>query len=126
VWGTDDGDNIVWGTTSATGEILWADGATNVTPLTWNDVVTRLTDEGVFDLLAAISSPHLGVIVPPADLPPPPVEAPPPPPPDDDLSAPPPPPPVDAPPPVDSGSWMPAPPVMPVLAPPPPPDGEGL
>ena len=136
VWGTDDGDNIVWGTTSSTGEILWADGATNVTPLTWNDVVTRLTDEEVFDLLSAISSPHSGSVVPPADLPPPPVDAPPPPPVDapppppvdGGFPAPPPPPPVPTlppPPSVDAGSWMPAPPVMPVLAPPPPPPPVG-
>ena len=127
VWGTDDGDNIVWGTTSATGEILWADGATNVTPLTWNDVVTGLSDEEIFDLLTAISSPHSGSIAPPPDMPPPPVDAPPPPPPVDG-GIPAPPPPVDAlppPPPVDAEPWMPSLPVMPDLAPPPPPPVGG-
>jgi subtilisin family serine protease len=129
VWGTDDGDNIVWGTASPTGEILWADGATNVTLLTWNDVVQRLTDEEVFDLLAAISSPHSGSI-PPSDLPPPPVDAPPPPPVNGGGFVPAPPVPVDVappPPPVDALPWMPAPPVAPDLAPaPPPPIGGGF
>ena len=60
VWGTDGDDNIVWGTVTSTDEIVWIGGATNVTPLTWNDVVTRLTDEEVFELLASISSPHTG------------------------------------------------------------------
>jgi serine protease AprX len=111
VWGTDDFDNIVWGTTTASGEIVWINGGTNVTPLTWNDVVTRLTDEEVFDLLAAMSSPRqqpdaTPLPPPPSDpLPPAPVDPapsdptlPPPPPSSGDGTSdplPPPPPPAD-------------------------------
>jgi serine protease AprX len=118
VWGTDDGDNIVWGTTTPNGEIAWVDGASGVTPLTWNDVVTRLSDEEVFDLLAAISSPHSGTTTPP-DLPPAPVAPPPPvdaPPPSDFPGVPAPPPPVYAP--------APPPPVDPILIAPPPPPSD--
>jgi serine protease AprX len=55
VWGTDGDDNIVWGTV-VNGEVAWVGGAGSVTTLTWNDVVARLTDEEIFELLESMSS----------------------------------------------------------------------
>ena len=57
VWGTDGDDNIVWGTTES-GQVVWYAASGNVTPLTWSEALSRLSDEQVFEVLTSLSSPR--------------------------------------------------------------------
>jgi Subtilase family len=72
VWGTDDGDNIVWGTADGRDVIAWIPwdnggngglalwDVTRSIPISWDtlrDVFGALSDEQIFEILGALTSP---------------------------------------------------------------------